>query len=249
MSETPSDLPAPLLPEEPERARVPWRVADLFLSLGAGMLLSIVLLLPVAIVVFDEAQSQPSFAAIGGMGILIYLALAISAWFFALKRRGVSLREAGFRPVPFTTLLKMVPVTIGMMVLTAIVVAISAQVFGDVPTAQDQVVGDAQSISFQDFIWLFILGAVAAPIVEEFMFRGLLYPLLRNRLTVAIAVAMSALLFAFLHFIPPLVPALLVMGVVLAVLVERYESLYPSILVHSLNNGAALLALYAAIGR
>ena len=248
MSQAPSDLPPPLVPEESERARVPWRAGDLFLSLGAAMLLSIVLLAPVAIVAFDDAQS-PSFAAVGGMGILIYVAVAISAWFFALKRRGVGWSEAGFRPVPFITLLKMVPVTIGMMVATAIAVAISAQFFGDVPTAQDQVVGDAGSISFQDFVWLFLLAAVAAPPVEEFVFRGLVYRLLRNRLTAIVAVSASALLFASLHFIPPLVPALLVMGVVLAALVERYDSLYPSILVHALNNAAALVALYAAIGQ
>jgi membrane protease YdiL (CAAX protease family) len=180
---------------------------------------------------------------------LVYIGLAIAGWFFALKRRGVGWREGGFRRVSGATLLKMIPVTLGLMFLNAIVVGLSAQVFGDVPTAQDQILGDATSITFDEFIWLFALGAIAAPIVEEFLFRGLLYPLLRGRMKVVVAVAVSALLFALLHFIPPLIPALLMMGIVLAILVERYNSIVPAIVVHALNNGAALIGLYLAIGR
>lgn len=146
-------------------------------------------------------------------------------------------------------MLKMVPVTAGLMGLNAIMVGISARFFGDVPTAQDQVVGGATSITLVEFIWLFALGAVAAPIVEEFLFRGILYRLFRNRLSVAAAVIASAVAFALLHLIVPLIPALLVMGIVLAALAQRYDSLYPAIVVHALNNAAALVALYAAIGR
>jgi membrane protease YdiL (CAAX protease family) len=243
--------PIPGQPEvEPVASkRVAWRVRDLFLALAGGFVLSVALLVPIAVLVFEDAETAPGFEAIGAMGILIYAALAIAAWYFALKRRGVGWREGGFRPVAGSTLLKMVPVTIGMMLINAVVVALSAQAFGDVPTAQDQIVGDADAITLSEFAWLFVLAAVAAPIVEEFLFRGLLYPLLRGRLKVVAAVASSALLFAFLHFYPTLVPALLTMGIVLAVLTERYDSILPAIVVHALNNGAALLALYAAIGR
>lgn len=228
---------------------VPWRVRDLFFALGGGLALSVVLILPVAMVAFRDPTAATSFEAIGGMGILIYVALAIAGWYFALKRRGVGWREGGFRPVTSATLLKMVPVTIGMMILNALVVALSAQAFGNVPTAQDQIVGGAQAITMTEFLWLFALGAIAAPVVEEFLFRGLLYPLLRGRLQIVAAVVVSAFIFAFLHFLVPLIPALLVMGVVLAILTERYDSILPSVVVHALNNGVALIGLYAAIGR
>ncbi len=225
-----------------------WRARDLLLVALTTPLLATLLILPMFVFVF-RGPSEYSFVAISGAGIAIYVALFLSAWYFALKRRGATLREAGFRSVSGATLARMIPVTIGMMVINAIVIAGSAAVFGDVPTAQDQVVGDATSITFQDFIWLFVLGAVAAPIVEEFIFRGLLYPLMRKRIKVVMAVILSALAFAALHFLPPLIPALLTMGVVLAIVVERYNSLYPAIVVHALNNGVALIALYVAIGQ
>lgn len=255
----PQELPAPSSPAPPaplsedvgereEAGKVPWRGRDLFFIFAAGMALSALFMIPIVILTGTSDSGALSFSTVGAMGIAIYLALCISGWYFALKRNGASLRDARLQPVSARTMLKMVPVTIGMMVLTGIVVSLSSLVFGDVPTAQDQVVGGANAISFNDFVWIFILGAIAAPIGEEFIFRGLLYPLLRNRLSVVGAVGISAIAFALVHFMPPLIPALLVMGAVLAIIVERFQSIYPAMLVHGLNNAAALIALYAAIG-
>ena len=236
------------LRDDPNGGKVPWRGRDLLFALLAGTALSAVFMIPIVMLMTAGDEDNLTFAAVGAMGIAIYSALCITGWYFAIKRRGATLRHARWRPASGKTMLTMIPVTIGMMILTGVVVSISSLIFGDVPTAQDQVVGGADSIALQDFVWLFVLGAIAAPIAEEFLFRGLLYPLLRNRLSVAVAVGISAFAFAFVHFIPPLIPALLVMGVVLALLVEHFKSLYPAILVHALNNAVALLALYATIG-
>lgn len=244
-------MPPPGLPPATTPAddrRVPWHGSDLFLAVVTGAILSMVLMVPIAMIGMGGGSENLSFADVSVMGMVIYASLCFTGWYFAIKRRGASLADARLRPVTGSTLLKMLAVTIGMMVVNAFVVAISGLVFGDVPTAQDQVVGGADSIAFGDFIWLFVLGAIAAPLAEEFLFRGLLYPLLRNRRKVVVAVGVSALAFALLHMIPALVPALLVMGIVLAVLVERYDSLYPAIAVHALNNAVALIGLYAAIG-
>lgn len=238
--------PEPLAANAP--GRVPWRGRDLVYATIAGIVLALLLMVPLTLVTFGESRELP-LSYLAATGIVIYVALFASTWYFALKRRGGTLTDAGFRTVSGTTLLKMVPVTIGLLGLIAIVVAISGVFFGDVPTAQDQMVGDARSIAFSDFVWLFTLGAIAAPVAEEFLFRGILYQLLRNRLSMVAAVIVSALAFALLHLIIPLIPALLVMGVVLAALAHRYDSLYPAIVVHALNNAAALIALYAAIGR
>ncbi len=238
--------PAPVAVTAP--ARVPWRGRDLLYAAVAGFVLAFFLAVPFALATFGRGR-ELSFAHLAGIGIAVYVALFASTWYFALRQRGGTLADAGFRSVDPRTLLKMVPVTIGVMGLIAGVVAISATFFGDVPTAQDQIVGGATSITLVEFAWLFALGAVAAPIVEEFLFRGIVYRLLRDRLPVLGAVVVSAVAFALLHLIIPLIPALLAMGIVLAALVQRYDSLYPAILVHALNNGVALIALYASIGR
>ena len=236
------DAPPPPLPG------VPWRGRDLFYGVAAGLLLSTVLAVIVALVSTAGGDGATSLSSYGQLGIAIYSGLVLAIWYFAIKRRGGTLRDAGFRGVSIGTLVKMVPVTLGMMLLNGIIIAVSSQAFGEVPTAQDQVVGDAATLAFGDFLWLFALAAVVAPIAEEFLFRGILYPLLRVKRAVMAAVLISALAFALLHFIPPLIPSFITMGVVFALVVERWKSIYPAMLVHGLNNAVVMIGLYATIG-
>ena len=90
---------------------------------------------------------------------------------------------------------------------------------------------------------LLIESAVAPPLVEELMFRGLLYPALREKWGVAGGVILSAAIFALVH---PTLPGgflpLWSMGAIWAFTFERRNSLLPGILMHALNNGL-LIAL------
>ena len=90
---------------------------------------------------------------------------------------------------------------------------------------------------------LFIESAILPPLVEELMFRGLLYPALRERWGVAGGVILSAAIFALVH---PTLPGgflpLWSMGAIWAFTYERRGSLLPGILMHALNNGL-LIAL------
>jgi CAAX protease family protein len=78
---------------------------------------------------------------------------------------------------------------------------------------------------------------VWAPIVEELVFRGLLYGTLRTRLSVWPAALLSAALFALPHGYE-LAGSLSVLmsGVLWALAYERTRSLLPGLLAHSANN-------------
>jgi membrane protease YdiL (CAAX protease family) len=96
---------------------------------------------------------------------------------------------------------------------------------------------------------LALLGvAVLAPICEEVFFRGMLYQYLRGRLPVVAAIALSAAVFAALHFLPLLFPILLFMGIMLAVVFETSRSLYASIGFHAANNALAVFIVYLQTG-
>ncbi|HEX4841721.1 MAG TPA: CPBP family intramembrane glutamic endopeptidase [bacterium] len=92
--------------------------------------------------------------------------------------------------------------------------------------------------------WLLVLLCVLVPIGEEVFFRGFIYGTLR-RWGWVWAVTLSSVLFAavhlqVVHFLP-----ILLLGVVLAVLYQRTESLVASMAVHGVNNLiAALASLY-----
>ena len=86
-----------------------------------------------------------------------------------------------------------------------------------------------------------VLFVIIAPIAEEFFFRGFLYGALRSRLRVPLAALVGGLVFGSLHVFTGLaaVPLLVAMGVILCLLYERTQSLYPCIAFHALNNSLA----------
>ena len=89
-----------------------------------------------------------------------------------------------------------------------------------------------------------LFAAVAiAPFCEEVFFRGFVFPGLRHSMSVSWAVLVSSLLFATAHADPGSFPVLFVIGLALAFLRWRTRSIWPSILLHTLNNGVAALVI------
>ena len=88
-----------------------------------------------------------------------------------------------------------------------------------------------------------LLIVIAAPISEEFCFRGMLFGGLRTRLPRIAAALISGAIFGGLHATTGVsaVPPLIVFGFVLALLYEKTGSIIPGILLHMLNNSVALL--------
>ncbi|GDX39967.1 hypothetical protein LBMAG21_02590 [Armatimonadota bacterium] len=99
-----------------------------------------------------------------------------------------------------------------------------------------------------DWFLLLLQTSVLAPIVEETLFRGVLYPALRNRMGVIGGIAMTSTIFAILH---PTLPAgflpLFLLGAVMAYLYEVKKSLVPGIVLHALNNGLILILQLSAL--
>jgi CAAX protease family protein len=87
----------------------------------------------------------------------------------------------------------------------------------------------------------FVAIAVVAPIVEELTYRGEGFGLL-SAYGRWVAIVGTGLTFALGHGLLVGLPVLLVFGLGLAWLRERTDSVYPGIALHSIFNGAALIA-------
>lgn len=87
-----------------------------------------------------------------------------------------------------------------------------------------------------------LLLAVLAPIVEEVVFRGLLYGVIAGWWGTLWAWLVSTLLFAGAHIEPAHVVMVLPLGLLFGWLRRRTDSLLPSLCAHIVNNGFALLA-------
>ena len=90
-------------------------------------------------------------------------------------------------------------------------------------------------------ILLFVTIAMVAPLLEEILFRGLLQNSLSKQLPAWAAIALSAVIFGAMHMDYYAMPPLVLMGAIFGVIYHLTGSLRITILLHMINNAAALL--------
>ncbi|MGW0881317.1 CPBP family intramembrane glutamic endopeptidase [Streptomyces sp. NPDC002671] len=93
-----------------------------------------------------------------------------------------------------------------------------------------------------------LLTLVAAPAGEEFLFRGLIYPLLRKRVGILASTLVTAVVFGLLHGNAVQFASTLPLAVLLALVYERARVLWPCVLLHLGFNLAAALVPAQVLG-
>ena len=99
-----------------------------------------------------------------------------------------------------------------------------------------------QSSSASTIISLAVTALIIAPLAEEIIFRLILFESLSATRTSSPAI-ITALIFAVMHQTPVQIPALFLLGLVLQYVRSKYQSLWPSIMLHSAFNGISILLL------
>lgn len=93
-------------------------------------------------------------------------------------------------------------------------------------------------------LMFFLTAAVAAPLFEEFLFRGFLLPSLTRYLPVWGSIGISALIFGVAHLSFSEILPLTTLGIILGVVYTRTRNLLAPMLLHSLWNSTTLVSLY-----
>jgi CAAX protease family protein len=93
----------------------------------------------------------------------------------------------------------------------------------------------------------FMVGVVA-PVVEELIFRAILYVKLRQRMGMIGAALISSLLFGLIHPYVAMGVSAVVMGLALAWLYEKSRSIWVPLTLHIVNNSVLFLFLVLAVG-
>lgn len=92
------------------------------------------------------------------------------------------------------------------------------------------------SLSVTDKAWAVLMAVVAAPLTEEFIFRGFLYGVLKKYAGTLGAMCATALLFAGIHLNVPGIPALFTLAVCFTLAYEITGSLWTPIVMHMIFN-------------
>jgi membrane protease YdiL (CAAX protease family) len=128
--------------------------------------------------------------------------------------------------------------------------------FGPVEQPSHPVMEDLLTGNWLRIVQVIVIAAIVAPIVEETMFRGVLYRHLREataRWGVTASVVVSGLVVSFVFaVIHPqgwiAVPALMALAFGFTLLREWRGTLIPSMVAHGINNGMLTVVLILAAG-
>jgi len=89
----------------------------------------------------------------------------------------------------------------------------------------------------------FIMLAIAAPVFEELIFRGIILKKFLEKYNPTVAIVASAFLFGLVHYNLPQFVAAFVVGIVLGWVFWKTQSIWPGIFLHFVNNS---LSFYLA---
>ena len=162
-------------------------------------------------------------------------------------------------PLGLGTYLAALPLLLMGLVLTLVLMAVARRMGLDRDPLggggpSHPIVGLAESGNLWVWLQMALVAVVIAPLVEEIMFRGLLYRHLREasaRLgrawSILAAGLLSSFVFAIIHPQGPLgVPPLMALAFTFALVREWRGTLGPPMIAHGINNGVMLLLLFVA---
>lgn len=252
-----SDRQRPVPPASLPPPRFPARVTDLLLilivSLGGMRLLAAVL---AGVLLSDgfpiggdggRAAPESLLAFTVVMAVAQTAVLLGAVYLFVVRKYALSWADLGLRPAPRPWYNRAALFALLLIPAVALINALVGRLTG-APFENPQIYAIAPGgFSWSGLLLMLVVVGVVAPFAEEVAFRGVLFAWLRDRFGVAIGVIASSLFFSLLHGLPQLIPALFVVGAVLAILYHRSGSLWTAIIAHGLFNALMVLALYTAL--
>lgn len=226
------------------KTRLPWTWWDLgavilFVAVGTAILIFTVSFFSRMVGgALEESMASPLNY---GMSVAVYLLVLVGVWWFGVRRGGWG--PLGLRPVATRDLLLAPLLLLSALFVAGLVNVLIARLTGSFDNPQANAITGGGKLSEGQLYALLLLVAGLVPFVEELFFRGMLYPLLRQHMHPTLAILCNGAIFALLHFIPIIFPALFILGVTLAYLRERTNSIIPSMLAHMLQNSFALIMI------
>jgi membrane protease YdiL (CAAX protease family) len=217
---------------------MPWRWGDVLIGLAplVAAQVSLVLLSRVAIAIAPRWYWIP----------LTVLAMAWMLGFplWLARRRGCWPRLPTVRTVASEARFALLALVLLMMCLS-VVKPILVVVLGEDAQQTSPLEPIAASPDRFEPVALVVLAVLIAPIAEEVFFRGMLYNALRQRLHVAVAAPLQAVVFALYHpFGVAERAAIAFVGLFMAVFYDRQKTLVAPILVHALMNAAGIAVMF-----
>ena len=207
------------------------------------MTVALIVMIYAVILATDHMPSMnPGHPVVATAEVIFYVAGGAFAWW--------GLRKTGLRPFRAFTRRDARAIGIGIAALFLTRIATGIVLVATDQTKHVQagfehfdVTSKTQGITSISVVLAVLSLVVIAPVVEEIVFRGLLFGALARRLGVLGGAVVTALLFGAVHGDPVLFPTLAAMGFITALAYAGTGNLWVAVVLHASNNalGAAFI--------
>ncbi|MGF3104631.1 lysostaphin resistance A-like protein [Rossellomorea sp. DUT-2] len=179
------------------------------------------------------------------MGLTIAIILLSGIYFIALRPKKISWSEVGVKPFAVKDWKIIIIYSVILLVGAVIIVVLTSFIGNSWENSKTDAM--QQNATFFTVLIAFISAAIISPIYEEIFYRGFLYRWLRTRMGLTGALLLSSLIFTIIH-IPTynVMPVNFFSGILFALVYERTNSIWPSVMIHGLTNG--IMVLLASLG-
>ena len=169
------------------------------------------------------------------------LAFLVYLIFFACRKKKLS-EETGIHRVHFGALPAAFVFGIALQVVTVFAISFFSAL---VPAIAENVAGNDEMnnamFASSSQLSQIVMMAVTTPIIEELVFRGLIYTRMKKAMPKAAAMILSSVVFGAVHSFGVQLVYAAILGFVLVSLYEKYNSLWVPILLHAGFNATNFL--------
>jgi membrane protease YdiL (CAAX protease family) len=136
--------------------------------------------------------------------------------------------------------------TVLVLVIVCVLVTVSFKALlqsFDIKFSEPAIIRLALSCDLSSFIVIAFSAVVVAPVVEEILFRRVIFGFIAARSGIIPALVLTSCMFAMIHDSGYQMPALFLLGAAFQLMFLRYHSLFPAMLLHCFNNLVAIIGI------
>ncbi len=185
------------------------------------------------------------------VGFVVYGVILLLIWLVTVHKYHIGWSALGIRRPPGLFWGMLILILPGMYFAAGAVSWVVIRLFygGNANNPQVKDLTGGGGFSWTSLILALITASIVAPIVEELLFRGMLYGWLRTRWSAVGGVTLSAGIFSAAHAIPLILASIFVVGLTLAIVYEKTKSTLATMTLHSLFNTIGVLAVFIDLAR
>lgn len=226
-----------------------WLAIVIPVWVGVGFVLAqvVVGLLLALLGALDVSFDNVSDSTVQTIGAAVIYALSIVIVIgvpWLIKKSKTSKQELGLAELPTWTDLFLAPASFVVYIILTLILSTLASGLPFYDADQVQDTGFAQLTQGYEYLLAFMTLVIIAPIAEEVIFRGYLLGKLRRYTPLWVAIFITSLLFAVVHFAWNVGVDVFALSIVLCLLRVWTGRLAPAIILHMIKNGVAFYFLF-----